>query len=142
MSVLAQGNQKPPCSNRFVGDSLAQSYLNKSGPNAWNDIRAARDSTQPVAPGTQSESMRNAEHYLYSYSEVTSNSYNWGPMLVNSVGYNAVKFWANVGEYYGAMDSPWTYSIPTTDELQAGLAGANDALFGRPQSAASCGPGN
>ena len=82
--------------------------------------------------------MRNAEHYLYSYTQVSNNSYNWGPMLTYTVGYNTVKFWANVGGYYGVVNSPWTYSIPTADELQAGTAGANDALFGRPNSATSC----
>jgi hypothetical protein len=81
--------------------------------------------------------MRNAEHYLYSYTEVMDNSYNWGPMLANTVGYNTVKFWANVGEYYNLFDSPWTNSIPTNSELRSGFAGANDALFSRPTSCSS-----
>ena len=82
--------------------------------------------------------MRNAEHYLYSYGEVQKNSYAWGPMLVNSVGYHSTKFWANVGEYYGLVNSPWTYSNPTTDELKAGLEGAQDALNGN-KEASTCG---
>jgi hypothetical protein len=140
MPTVPQGEQpKQPCEDRFVGDRLAQSYLDKHGSDAWNEIRGQRDSTIPIAPGTQSEAMRNAEHYLYSYSRVSNNSYAWGPMLVNSVGYNTVKFWTNVAEYYNVVDSPWTYSINTTSELQSGLAGANDALFGRPPSSCSNG---
>jgi RHS repeat-associated protein len=128
----------PACPNRFFGDSLAQAYLNTYGPNAWSEIRADRDSTQPVAVGTQSEAVRNAEHYLYSYTQVSNNSYNWGPMLGLTVGYNTLKFWANVGANYGLLNSPYTYSIPTSDELQAGLEGADDALFGRPASSDLC----
>lgn len=129
----------PPCTDRFVGDSLAQSYVERHGNNAWNEIRSERDSTVPIAPGTQSEAMRNAEHYLYSYSEVLDNSYNWGPMLAYTVSYNAAKFWTNVAEYYHVANSPWTYSINTTSELKSGIAGANDALFGRPSSSCSVG---
>lgn len=95
-------------------------------------MRGQRDSTIPIAPGTYSEEMRNAEHYLYSYMKVSENSYNWGPMLALTVGYNTAKFWTNVAEYYGVVNSPWTYSINTASELRAGFAGANDALFGRP----------
>lgn len=129
---------------RFLGDDLAQQYLNDSGGDggdAWNDIRGDRDSTKPVVPGSagsdHSEEIRNAEHYLYSYSEVQDNSYYWGPMHTLTTGYNTVKFWSNVAEYWGegvGIDSPWTYSMPTSDELDAGYAGANDALFGRDPS--------
>jgi len=115
----------------FLGKNLAQKYLDKYGANAWGQIRADRDSTMPVIPGGPSEAMRNAEHYLYARDQLSSSSYNWGPMLVSTVGYNTTKFWANVGEYYGLNDSPWTYSINTTDELKAGIEGANDGLFGR-----------
>lgn len=65
---------------------------------------------------------------LHSVS-ATANSYNWGVMMALTVGYNATKFWSNVAEYYGAVDSPWTYSINTIDELRAGIQGANDGLF-------------
>lgn len=86
--------------------------------------------------------MRNAEHCLYSYSNVEANSYMWGPMVVNSVGYQATNFWANVGVYYGVMHSPWSYSIPTNDELKAGIEGADDALFGASdESSCGCGGG-
>jgi hypothetical protein len=114
----------------FWGKDLAQQYLNKygNGWDAWNHIRNDRDSTIPVVPGTSSEAMRNAEHYLYAYANVEENPYLWEPMIISTVGYNTVKFWANVGEYYGILNSPWTYSIPTTDELEAGIEGANDAL--------------
>jgi len=114
----------------FVGDCIAKEYLDKYGNDAWNKIRNDRDSTQPVIPGEQSEAMRNAEHYLYAHQEVSNNSYMWGPMLSYTVGYNATKFWSNVGEYYGLGNSPWTYSWPTASELEAGLEGANDALSG------------
>jgi len=59
-------------------------------------------------------------------------------MLVNSVGYHATKFWANVGEYYGLVNSPWTYSNPTIDELKAGIEGAQDAMYGAEKSNCGC----
>lgn len=114
----------------FLGKNLAKKYIDKYGNNAWEKIRADRDSKKPVVPGTLSEEIRNAEHYLYSRKEVIRNSYNWGVMLVASVGYNTTKFWVNVGEYYGLNKSPWTYSVNTTDELKAGIEGANDGLYG------------
>ncbi len=114
----------------FFGKDLALAYIDKYDENAWEQIRNDRGST-PVVPRTESEAMRNAEHYLYARAQVTSNSYNWGPMIAATVGYNTWKFWMNVGEYYGVVESPWTYSINTTDELKAGFAGANDALFGQ-----------
>jgi RHS repeat-associated protein len=117
----------------FLGKDLAREYIRKYGGGAWEQIRGDRDSTRPVAPGTESEAMRNAEHYLYARLKVTENSYSWGPMHLLALGYNTTKFWGNVGEYYGAFDSPWTYSIPTSDELQAGFEGANDGLFGDPE---------
>jgi RHS repeat-associated protein len=115
----------------FLGKDLAQQYLNMYGGNgwdAWDHIRNDRDSTKPVIPGTSSEAMRNAEHYLYAYANVQENPYLWEPMILSTIGYNTEKFWANVGEYYGLWNSPWTYSIPTTDELKAGIEGADDAL--------------
>ena len=115
----------------FLGKSLAQDYIDKYGEYAWDYIRTDRDSTLPVIPGTDSEALRNAEHYLYARKQVLNNSYEWGPMLVSTVAYNAAKFWTNVGEYYGVVASPWTNSINTTDELKSGIEGANDALFGR-----------
>lgn len=123
-------NLVDPTGLDFLGKCLAEEYLKKYGPNAWDKIREDRDSTQPVVPGGPSEAMRNAEHYLYAHQNVSNNSYTWGPTLVNTIGYNGVKFWANVGEYYGVINSPWTYSLPTADELKSGLEGANDALFG------------
>ena len=115
----------------FFGKDLALTYIDKYDEDAWEQIRNDRDSTLAVVPGTESEAMRNAEHYLYARAQVTSNSYNWGPMIAATVGYNTWKFWRNVGEYYGVVESPWTYSVNTTDELKAGFAGANDALFGQ-----------
>jgi len=114
----------------FLGKSLAQDYIKKYGNNAWDKIRQDRDSTQPVGPGGEAEAMRNAEHYLYARDQVLDSSYNWGKMLVSTVGYNTVKFWTNVGESYGLNDSPWTYSPNTLDEIKAGIEGANDTLFG------------
>ena len=122
----------------FFGKCTAQQYQEKYGKDAWSKIRQDRDSTKPVAQGSPAEAMRNAEHYLYAYGEVQKNSYAWGPMLVNSVGYHATKFWANVAENYGLANSPWTYSDPTTDELKAGLEGAQDALNGN-KEASTCG---
>ena len=78
----------------FFGKCTAQQYQEKYGKDAWSKIRQDRDSTKPVAQGSPAEAMRNAEHYLYAYGEVQKNSYAWGPMLVNSVGYHATKFWA------------------------------------------------
>lgn len=122
----------------FYGKCTAQQYQKKYGKDAWDKIRADRDSTKPVVPGTPSEAMRNAEHYLYAYGKVAENSYGWGPMLVNTVGYHTTKFWGNVAENYGVMNSPWTYSNPTTDELNSGIEGAQDALWGN-QEESSCG---
>ena len=51
-------------------------------------------------------------------------------ILELTAAYHTTKFWANISEYYGLNNSPWTYSIPTTDELKAGIEGANDGLFG------------
>ncbi len=124
--------QKPPCSNRFVGDSQAQADINAKGNNAWDTN--TRDHSVPVVPGTQSEADRNAEHYEYSFMMVSQNSYQWGPMLVRSVLYNTAKFWDNLGGQAGLYTSRWKYTPVTTDELAAGFAGANDALFGRPSS--------
>jgi hypothetical protein len=36
--------------------------------------------------------MRNAEHYLWAYTSVVNNSYEWGPTVTETVGYNALKF--------------------------------------------------
>jgi RHS repeat-associated protein len=119
-----------PTGLKFLGDCIAEDYLDKYGDSAWNKIRQDRDSTQPVIPGSHSEAMRNAEHYLYAYDNVSRNKYMWEPMIMLTVGYNTVKFWANVGEDHGLVDSPWTYSIPTSDEVRAGIEGANDALSG------------
>jgi RHS repeat-associated protein len=124
----------------FLGKCLAQQYLDKYGADAWDKIRGDRNSTQPVIPGTNSEAMRNAEHYLYNYNNIQRNSYSWGPDLALTIGYEVTKFWANVGDYYGAVKSPWGYSVPTSDELEAGIEGANDALFGN-SSKSSCGCG-
>lgn len=128
-----------PSGLAFLGKCLAQDYQKKYGKRAWDQIRADRDSTQPIVPGSESEAMRNAEHYLYAYQSVSNNTYMWGPMIVNTVGYNTVKFWANVGEYYELWNSPVTYSIPTTDELKSGLEGSNDALFGGGGGNCECG---
>ena len=82
--------------------------------------------------------MRDAEHYLHAYENVDSNNYAWGPNLAYAVGYNALNFWSNVGDYCNLWHSPWGYSLNTPDELEAGLEGANDPLFGSPPS---CGCG-
>jgi len=118
----------------FPGKQLAQQYLCKYGMGAWDQIRRDRDSTKPVPPGTSWEEIRDAEHYLYVYENVDSNNYTWGLNLAYSVGYNALKFWVNVADYYKVMHSPWGYSPNTLDELEAGLEGPNDALFGPPPS--------
>jgi len=101
-------------------------------------IKNVGHAQKPVIIGTNSEALRNAEHYLYAYSTIQSNVYQWGPMLTFTVGYNAAKFWANVADYYGLMHSPYGYSVPTTDELMAGIEGSNDGLFGNSGNS-SCG---
>lgn len=55
-----------------------------------------------------------------------------------TVGYQAWKFWSNVGDYRGVVDSPCINSWPTHDELKSGVEGANDALFGSGERS-SCG---
>jgi RHS repeat-associated protein len=121
----------------FLGKNLAHDYLdryNGNGGSAWSAIRNDRNSNVPVIigsnSGSSSEAMRNAEHYLYQYSEVQNNSYNWGLAHVLTVGYHTTKFWANTAEYYNLLNSPYTYTIPTSDELISGFEGANEALFG------------
>jgi hypothetical protein len=136
--------EKPPCVERFLGDKLSQDYLKTHAANAWDQSKTDRGRTRPVPLGTKWEAARNAEHYLWSYTETNNNSYMWGPMLANTVLYNAGKFWANTAEYWAekagvqANVSPFTYTSPTHDELLAGFAGANDALFGRPNNQDGC----
>ena len=125
----------------FLGKCIALQYLQQYGADAWSHIRSDRDSTKPVIVGGKSEEMRNAEHYLYSYQNVMNNSYKWGVMHGLTVGYNTVKFWANVAEYWGedfGVDSPFTYSPPTNDELKSGFEGSNDALFGMSDDKCEC----
>lgn len=76
----------------FLGKTLARQYLCQFGREAWDKIRQNRDSTKPLVPGTDSEAMRNAEHYLWAYTSVVNNSYEWGPTVTETVGYNALKF--------------------------------------------------
>jgi hypothetical protein len=109
-------------------------YLANYGANAWQRIVSDRDSQMPVAPGTESEAIRNAEHYLYAFQLVSQEGVPVSMMDAGVVGYHATKFWTNVAEYYFegfGFKSPWTYSIPTTGELAAGFAGAHDAMYFR-----------
>ena len=76
----------------FLGKTLARQYLCQFGREAWDKIRQNRDSTKPLVPGTDAEAMRNAEHYLWAYTSVVNNSYEWGPTVTETVGYNALKF--------------------------------------------------
>jgi len=76
----------------FVGKCLAKEYQRKYGKDAWAHIRFDRNSTQPVAPGSKAEEMRNAEHYLYAYQEVSNNSYEWGIMHSLTTGYMLLNF--------------------------------------------------
>ncbi|WP_250633504.1 RHS repeat-associated core domain-containing protein [Pinirhizobacter soli] len=116
----------------FYGKSLAQAYLCAFGQAAWDRIRQDRNKAQgAVVPGQRSEALRNAEHYLWARQEVTANAYQWGPMIAATVGYHTTKFYANAGGGqwpFGA--SPYRGSPVTPDELEAGIEGANDGLFG------------
>lgn len=127
----------------FLGKNLARKYIEKYGKNAWMQARWDRDAVahKPVVPGSELEALRNAEHYLYAREEVQWDSYSWGKMHVLTTGYHVSKFWANVAEYYlgpFGVDSPWTYTIPTSDELQSGYQGANDGLFGDDSEDCEC----
>nr|WP_040294905.1 RHS repeat-associated core domain-containing protein [Beggiatoa alba] len=122
-------NWVDPSGLDFLGKDIALSYLMKHKDMAWYVIQVERNH-KSIVIGTESEARRNAEHYLYSYLKVKESSYNWGLMHSATVGYDFLKFWTNIAEYYGVIDSPWTYTINTVDSLEAGIEGANDALFG------------
>lgn len=127
----------------FFGKCLAQEYLEKYGVDgAWSEaIADRRDFQGDIYIGTRDEALRNAEHYLWAYEQVNRNSYSWGPLHVQTVGYNTAKFWGNVADSYGAINSPYKKTWPTHDELKAGIEGTNDALFGNAEKS-SCGCGD
>jgi RHS repeat-associated protein len=119
-----------------LGVCLAQEYLNEhANPDAaWEQAYQDR-----LKHGMHLEELRNAEHYLRAYNKVSENSYNWGPMLVNTTGYHTMKFWVNVSDYWLDFGSPFEHTNPTHAELLSGYQGANDALFGRGDLDCGCG---
>jgi hypothetical protein len=66
-------------------------------------------------------------------------------MMVNTTGYNTVKFWTNVGYYWrnqfssDYIDSPYEYTSPSYAELVSGYEGANDGLYGFDEGECECG---
>lgn len=51
----------------------------KYGAAGWCKIIGLRaNNGGEVLPGTSAEALRNAEHYLYGYMEVSNDSYSWG----------------------------------------------------------------
>ena len=129
-------NMIDPSGLAALGVCLARDYLDRFGdPDAaWQEAYNDR-----LREGMHLEELRNAEHYLWANNQVSQNSYNWGPMLVNTTGYHALKFWTNVSDYWLDFGSPFEHTNPTFDELRAGYEGANDALFDWGDSKCGCG---
>ena len=114
-------------------------YLNENKGDtkkAWAD---SYDDRQFERKPFDNKWRRDAEHYLWSYDDVSKNNYQWAPAIVRATGYSAVKY----GQYYGTEVynggrqavglAPVVNDTtkPTISELGWGIKGANDALFGR-----------
>lgn len=113
----------------FADDkALAQEYLRKHGNDAWGTSRQDRDKNERHQ---YSESLRNAEHYLYAHQYGSDSLTDLAKMHIMTLGYSAVKATSNglghVSEALGGTNfSPWRGSPATLRELRAGIAGAND----------------
>ena len=119
----------------FFGKDIAIEYIEKNGGDvtkAAEQIARDRNYEESIVPGIKSEAMRNAEHYLFSAMMVKENRFNYYTMYLATFGYNAVKFWGGILFDYNSN------SIPTHDELIAGLSGADDVWFVRDDKNCDC----
>jgi RHS repeat-associated protein len=110
--------------SQFLGRCYARFLLDHYkgvASNAWTESKNQRRGSNPsleevVVPGSDSEARRNAEHYLYAYSMISSGENSELGMSFLSNGYTAQKL---VGELFGK----YKYSPSTFEEWKSGNAG-------------------